>query len=81
MKTKHEADDAMLSQIADATTFVTSIFVGRGEYAKHESSDLPTARLVGDLMEKHYSNGRKALVYAQLPSGRQFLVPNTFNAN
>jgi hypothetical protein len=76
----HAADAAMLSELPQATSFVTSIFVGRGEYAKHESADLPTARLVGTLMAKHYRNGRKAMVYAQLPSGRQFLVPDSYNA-
>lgn len=77
MQTNH-ADAAMLSELPNATHFVTSIFVGRGEYAKHESADLAAARAVGNQMAAHYRNGRKALVYAQLPNGRQFLVPDDY---
>lgn len=72
------ADAAMLSELPNATHFVTSIFVGRGEYAKHDSADLVTARAIGNQMAAHYRNGRKALVYAQLASGRQFLVPDSY---
>jgi hypothetical protein len=79
-KNSHEADAAMLSELPRATSFVTSIFLGRGQYARHESGSLAAARTVGDQMAAHYHNGRKALVYAQLPSGRQFLVPETYNA-
>lgn len=78
MRNAHESDAAMLAELPNATSFVTSIFVGSGEYAKHESPDLVTARAVGQQMADHYRNGRKALVYAQLPSGRQFLVPDSY---
>jgi hypothetical protein len=74
----HAADAAMLSELPNATSFVTSIFLGRGEYAKHESAALADARNVADQMAAYYRNGRKALVYAQLPSGRQFLVPDSY---
>lgn len=75
---KHEADDAMLAQLPLAVSFVTSIFCGRGHYDKHQSGDLATARKVAAQMTAHYANGRKALVYAQLQSGRQFLVPDSY---
>lgn len=77
---RHEADSAMLSQIADASEFVTSIFLGRGEYAKHSSATIDAAREIGAQMEEYYRNGRKALVYAILPNGRQFLVPSGYQA-
>jgi len=78
-KNSHDADAAMLSELPNATSFVTSIFLGRGEYARHESADLVAARTIAGQMAAHYQNGRKALVYAQLPSGRQFLVPDSYN--
>lgn len=78
LKNSHAADAAMLSELPLATSFVTSIFLGRGEYARHESAGLVAARTIADQMAAHYQNGRKALVYAQLPSGRQFLVPDSY---
>lgn len=78
LKNSHDADAAMLSELPLATSFVTAIFLGRGEYARHESADLVKARATADQMAAHYHNGRKALVYAQLPSGRQFLVPDSY---
>ena len=77
---RHEADAAMLSEIPNASEFVTSIFLGRGEYAKHSSGNIADARAIGAEMEAHYRNGRKALVYAVLPNGRQFLVPADYAA-
>ena len=79
-KNSHEADAAMLSELPLATGFVTSIFLGRGEYARHESATLFDARNVATQMEAHYRNGRKALVYSVLPNGRQFLVPADYAA-
>lgn len=76
----HEADAAMLSEIPNASEFVTSIFLGRGEYAKHSSPTVQDARAIGAQMEEYYRNGRKSLVYAVLPNGRQFLVPADYPA-
>jgi hypothetical protein len=74
-----ELDAAQLAQVAVATSFVTSIFVGRGSYDKHESHDLVTARAVADQMTEHYrQNGRKAIVYAILPDGSEVLVPESY---
>jgi hypothetical protein len=79
MQTNHSADTAMLDQLSNATHYVATLFVGRGEFARHETKELKDARVAGAAMAAHYKNGRKPMVYAQLPSGRQFLVPDTFN--
>lgn len=74
----NDADNAMLSEITNATSFIASIFLGTGTYDKFDAPTLSQARDVAVQMEEHYRNGRKALIYAQLPSGRQFLVPDNY---
>lgn len=78
-KSTHTADDAMLSELPNATSFFASLFIGRGAYDRHESKTLAQARDIGRRMAEHHANGRSAMIYAQLPSGRQFLVPDSYN--
>ena len=74
-KKPHPADLADRAAIASATGFITSIFLGTGQYAKIEAETLALARRNAMLLEDQHRNGRKAMIYALLPEGRQVLVP------
>lgn len=71
----HPADQDDLQAIDQASYFIASIFLGRGEFDKSEQSNLSVARQIAQHMEAHYHNGRGGMVYAVLPSGRSVLVP------
>jgi len=73
-----EIDAPLLAEISATTRFVTTIFLGRGQYAKHECGDLSEARAMGVQMAAHYRNGRIAMVYALLSDDRQVFVPDNF---
>lgn len=74
-----QIDAADLALINADTRFVTTIFLGRGRFDKHSSTNLAQAREVAAQMTAHYKNGRVAMVYAMLPGERQVLVPETFH--
>lgn len=74
----HPADQDDLQAIPQASYFIASIFLGRGEFDKSEQSDLQSARAIASKMETHYRNGRGGMVYAVLPNGRSVLVPTEY---
>jgi hypothetical protein len=79
-KKPHEVDAHDAAAIKTAVYFVASIFLGRGQFDKHNCETLSEARQVCKLMDAHYDNGRKAMVYAALPNGRQVFVPDNHQA-
>lgn len=75
----HSIPDADLARaVADASAFIASLFVGRGAYEKATASSLAKARELGRQLEDAHPWGRKAMIYAISPSGRQTFIPNYF---
>jgi hypothetical protein len=78
-KKPHEAEIAELALVAKAKSFIATVFVGSGNYAKRERTTLAEARAEG--LKLAGIHGKKAMIYAQLPEGlpyKQVLVPDTF---
>jgi hypothetical protein len=80
-KSLHPADAADRAAIPEATSFIASIFLGTGRFAKSETATIEAARATAEHFAAHYRNGRKPLVYAILPDGRQVLVPDDYQPN
>lgn len=79
MRKPHPADLADLRDIPSATSFIASLFLGRGEFAKAEAGTLEAARAAAaSLAQQHPTSGRKPMVYGILPNGRQVLIPETY---
>jgi len=82
MKKIHPADAADRAAIATATSFIATIFIGTGMFAKKEAATLEAARGEETALNAKFGNqtGRRALVYAILPSGAQVVVPKDYAA-
>jgi hypothetical protein len=80
-KSLHPADAADRAAIPSATSFIASLFLGTGQFAKSEAKTIKAARAEAEHLAAYYRNGRKALVYAILPNGRQVLVPSDYEPN
>lgn len=78
MQTKTAMTAAEIEAVRTAEGFITTLFIGRGEFSKHPTATIAEAREVGRQMVAHYDNGRRPMVYAQLRDGRQILVPDDF---
>jgi hypothetical protein len=81
-KTPHPADTADLALIPTATKFIVSLFLGTGRYDKREKPTLKEAREEALKMAgvHGWPGGRKPLIYAVLPDGRDILVPDNVTA-
>jgi len=78
-KKLHPADEAALREIAEATSFVATLFLGRGQYAKRFAATLAWARAEAKyLIGEHPNSGRLPMIYAILPNGRQVFVPSNY---
>lgn len=75
-KTKtHAADIASAAAAKTAASYITTLFLGTGKFAKKESATLTEARKAGEeLMKAHPMCTRRPMVYAILPNGSQELV-------
>ena len=80
-KKMHAADATDRAKIASATGYITSFFLGRGNYDRHPSPALERARQVGQQMladPDYAKTGRKPIIYALLPDGSEVLVPDDY---
>lgn len=79
MKSKavHPADAADAARVDSAACYVATIFVGTGQFDSAAHATLAHARETAGLMEAHYRNGRKAMIYGVLPCGGAVLVVGT----
>lgn len=76
----HPADQANIDAIAEASSFMVSLFHG-GAYQKHENiPTLAAARAQGLAMQAETGSHRLSLVYAVLKDGRSFPVPRDYQA-
>lgn len=73
----------MAAEVADAVAnadyFTANLFKGTGQYDRHDLVSLDFARQAGALLEDIHRNGRKAMIYAVLKSGKSVFVPASFN--
>jgi hypothetical protein len=74
-KHRHAADVVDTVALAQATKFIATIFLGQGQYDKRECASLDNARIAADELSALHRSGRRPLIYAILPNGRQILVP------
>lgn len=73
-KSTHPADLAGAEEARRAKRFVSTIFLGRGKFAKIEAETEELAWKAADRLRALHSNGRTPLVYAILDDGRQILI-------
>lgn len=77
----HAADTADNAEIAQATQFTTSLFLGRGQWDKIATRSLVDARLAKlALTAAHPECTRVPLVYATGRGGQQLVVPEGYEA-
>lgn len=74
-KKEHAADAANRAKIKDAVSFVATMFIGTGKFEKCKAATLADARMRAAELAAKIKNGRKPMIYAELPDGLQVLVP------
>ncbi len=70
----HPADAIDAARVASAACYVATIFIGTGRFDRAAHATLAHAKETAGLMEAHYRNGRRAMIYAVLPCGGAALV-------
>lgn len=83
MSKRKDIDEAMAAEVAAAVSsadyFTANLFLGTGQYARHDLKSLDYARQAGALLEDMHRNHRKAMIYAVTRDGRSVFIPATFN--
>jgi hypothetical protein len=71
-KKPHPADAAV--DFSTATSFIVSLFLGRGKYVKNEVATIDAANEVAAKMNAESTNGRLAMIYGRFADGSEKLV-------
>jgi hypothetical protein len=77
-KKTHPADLAV--DFSTATSFIVSLFLGRGKYAKTEVATMQAANECAAMMNAESTNGRLAMIYGRFADGSEKLVTEAAGA-